>query len=67
MATGTAKWFSDAKGFGLLARHDRSKDPLVHPGAITGDGHRSPPQQVTLSHDTEQGDGGCRPVNAQAA
>ncbi len=63
MATGTVKWSSDAKGVGLPARDD----PVVHPGAVTGDGYRSPPQRVTLSHDTEPGDGGCTPLNVQAA
>ena len=34
MATGTAKWFNPAKGFGFIEPEDGSKDAFVHISAV---------------------------------
>ena len=67
MATGTVKWFSDDKGFGLITPDDNSKDLFVHHSAIAGDGYRSLAEGAKVSYDAEEGDKGPKAVNVQAA
>ncbi|MER3411533.1 MAG: cold-shock protein [Thermoleophilia bacterium] len=41
MATGTVKWFNDAKGYGFIVADDGTKDLFVHHTQIVGEGFRS--------------------------
>jgi CspA family cold shock protein len=55
MATGTVKWFNDAKGFGFITPSDGSKDVFVHFSAISGDGFKTLPEGANVEFETEDG------------
>src|SRR5437588_7604612 len=67
MATGTVKWFSDAKGFGFITPDDQSSDLFVHHSAIVGTGYRSVNDGAKVTYDAEPGDAGPKAANVQLA
>ena len=58
MATGTVKWFNDAKGYGFIAPEDGGKDLFVHHSNITGDGFKSLPEGAKVSFEPREGQKG---------
>ena len=64
MATGKVKWFSDAKGYGFIAR-DGEDDVFVHYSAIEADGYRSLSQGQTVEFEITQGEKGPKAVNVR--
>ena len=65
MATGTVKWFNDAKGFGFITPSDGTKDVFVHFSAIRGDGYRSLEEGQKVEFDITQGQKGPQAENVK--
>ena len=55
MATGTVKWFNDAKGFGFIEPEQGGGDVFAHFSAIQMDGFRTLKQGSKVSYELVQG------------
>ncbi len=55
MATGTVKWFNDAKGFGFIEPEGGGDDVFAHFSAIQMDGFRTLKQGGRVSFELVQG------------
>jgi CspA family cold shock protein len=60
--TGTVKWFSNAKGYGFIARED-SDDVFVHHTGIRGEGYKSLDEGERVEFTVEQGAKGLQAVD----
>ena len=63
MATGTVKWFNDAKGYGFIAPDEGSKDLFVHFSNIAGDGFKSLSEGSRVEYEPREGRRALRPTN----
>lgn len=64
MAIGKVKWFSDAKGYGFIAREGED-DVFVHYSAIEADGYRSLSQGQTVDFEITKGPKGLQATNVK--
>ncbi|MBV8078866.1 MAG: cold-shock protein [Actinobacteria bacterium] len=63
MATGTVKWFNDAKGYGFITPDEGSKDLFVHFSGIAGNGFKSLPEGAKVEYEARDGDKGPQAEN----
>lgn len=67
MATGTVKWFNDAKGFGFITPDEGGEDLFAHFSAINMEGFKTLKEGQKVSFDVTTGPKGKQAANIQAA
>jgi len=66
-ATGTVKWFNDAKGFGFISQDNGGKDVFVHFSSLSGSGFKSLAEGQKVSFDVTEGAKGPQASNVVTA
>jgi CspA family cold shock protein len=67
MATGTVKWFNDAKGFGFITPDAGGEDLFAHFSAIKMQGFKTLKEGQKVSFEEAQGPKGKQAVNIEPA
>ncbi len=65
MATGTVKWFNNAKGFGFITLEDGT-DAFVHYSDIAQDGFKSLEEGQNVEFEMTEGPKGAKALNVRA-
>jgi CspA family cold shock protein len=63
MATGTVKWFNDAKGFGFITPDDGGEDLFAHFSEVKAEGFKSLQEGQKVSFEVKQGPKGKQAAN----
>jgi cold shock protein len=63
MATGTVKWFNDAKGYGFIAPEGGGKDLFVHHTNISGEGFKTLQEGAKVEFEAREGQKGPEATN----
>ncbi|MCX8003633.1 MAG: cold-shock protein [Burkholderiaceae bacterium] len=66
MATGTVKWFNDAKGYGFITPDDGGEDLFAHFSAIQMNGFKTLKEGQKVAFDVVQGPKGKQAANIVA-
>ncbi|MDO4681470.1 MAG: cold-shock protein [Lautropia sp.] len=63
MATGTVKWFNDAKGFGFITPDEGGEDLFAHFSSVQTQGFKTLKEGQKVSFDVVQGPKGKQASN----
>jgi len=63
MATGTVKWFNDAKGFGFITQDGGGEDIFAHFSAIKVNGFKSLHENQRVTYEVVAGPKGKQAAN----
>ncbi len=66
MATGTVKWFNNAKGYGFILPEGSGDDLFIHYSSIQMDGYKSLKAGQVIDYDIQAGPKGMHAVNIRA-
>ena len=66
VASGTVKWFNEAKGFGFISQPE-GEDVFVHFSAIAGEGFKTLAEGEALEFDVTRGPKGLQAANVRKA
>ncbi len=67
MATGTVKWFNNAKGYGFVLSEDKQEDLFIHYSSIQMDGYKSLKAGQEVEYDVQEGPKGMHAVNIRCS
>ena len=65
MATGSVKWFNDAKGFGFITPDDGGEQVFCHHAAINMDGFRTLQEGMRVQYEVTRGPKGLQAQNVR--
>ena len=65
MASGTVKWFNDAKGFGFITPDDGGEDLFAHFSEVKAEGFKTLQEGQKVSFEVKQGPKGKQAANIQ--
>lgn len=66
MATGTVKWFNNAKGYGFVTPDQGEQDVFIHFSAIEMDGYKTLKEGQKVQFELEEGPKGLHAAKLQA-
>ncbi len=67
MATGTVKWFNNAKGFGFICPENGGDDVFAHFSIIQMDGYRTLKAGQVVEYEVDEGPKGCHAISITSA
>ena len=67
MATGTVKWFNDAKGFGFITQDDGGEDVFCHHSVIQMEGFKTLKEGQKVQYEVTRGPKGLQAQSVRTA